>query len=882
MMNFDELLLRVNNLYSADGKGEKNSLNMSMTLGIVVDTDDPLEQMRLRVFCPSLNDNPKKLHHLPWAIYISPFAGSINSSSYTRGYDSSNCTSEGATQYGFMAPLEQGAHVLIGCVDGDPRRRFYLGAAYEHQEMHGTLTGRWKWSDGAIDGPLTSTDSPLEPLHTNLLKAFKDNTSREWRTRAADYQPVAVREDIGEVPNNNKKTYLDQQNDKMTEAEPDAWVKPYVGAHGYDWSGQKALGSFMNSRVYGLSTPGMHTFFMDDRAFNSRIKFRTTAGHQIIMDDTNERIYINTSEGNSWIEMDKSGNIDVYSERRISFHAKKDINFTTDETFRVKAKKGIHLYAGDNDKQEDLPNPPEDGEIRIQSESDMHIISSKNIRQLSILDNLIETGGKKCESIGDSLFLQVQNEINILTNTGDYNLTVSNNLNEMVRGDAKKFAAGQMQMSSTGNAEIFSFDGKMDVGSQLNMNVKSMSQDVSLESVGANSGKTGGVFIKSPESQYGISSDGITAATNKSIKQKAAETIQMANAVETNQDYPQPPEDVGPCDAGSQLPIDGRSGADLAARAAYNAGFRGDALVTAVAIAGAESSYNPGAVGDVSLQNNKWGPSVGLWQNRTLKNPQEWTGVDRKRDIDQVGGSNNVQNNANLAYDISNGGTNFRPWSTFTDGAYKKYLTEARNAVEQICNPPPAPNTINSTPEAFQAVFEASDIKSIIEECILGDALDSGNIFKMDMNAINLKSITDIGIKGALSSTNLFEGFYTKINELAIAHDIFAFLTQATFALQATAGPFVSAAYFVAEAASFINTVIDIIGQGPDIGAIAASLLGDLGLDILADDICSYAIPHFDPAPQLIFFSGNFDTFEGTNIGMPGSSGSIPDIEIGD
>lgn len=880
MMNYDDLLVRINNLYSADGTGEKSKTFYGLTLGVVVDTDDPLQQNRVRVFCPALNDNPKKLHHLPWALYVTPFGGSINNSSFTRGYDPGNCTSSGAVQYGWWGPVEQGAHVLVGCVDGDARRRFFVGCVYEHQETHGVLTGRWKWGEGGVpDGPLTSTNSPLEPLHTNLLKAFKDNTSREWRTRAAEYQVAAVREDIGETPNNNKKTYLDQQYDKISEAEPDDWVKPILGAHGYDWSGNKALGSFMNSRVYGFSSPGQHSFLMDDRAFNSRMKLRTTAGHQIILDDTNERIYINTAEGNSWIELDKSGNIDVYSERRISFHAKKDINFTTDETFRVKAKKGIHLYAGDNKDQENLPNPPEDGEIRIQSEADMHIISKKNLRQLTFIDNLVETGGKKCESIGDSLFQQVQNEINILTNTGDYNLTVSKDLNEMVRGDAKKFAAGQMQMSSTGNAEIFSFDGKMDVGSQLTMNLKSMSQDVAVEALGANSGKTGGVFIKSPESQHSVTSSGITAATNKSIKQKAAENIEMQNAVETKQDYPQPPQDTGPCDIGGQVPTDGYTGADLAARAAYNAGFRGDSLVTAVAIAGAESSYNPGAVGDVGLQNSKWGPSVGMWQNRTLKNPEQWSGVDRKRDINQIGGSGNLQNNANIAYDISKNGTNFRPWSTFTDGAYKKYLDGAKTAVDNMCNPnpAPAPNTIASTPEAFQEVFAVSDIKSIIEECILGDILSTGNIFKMDGSAINMQSITDIALKGALSSTNMFEGLYTKINDLAIAHDIFAFLTQTTFLLQSTAGPYVAAAQFVAQAAAFLDTVIDIIGNGPDFGAIAATLLSDLGLNISVEDICSYALPHFDPEPQLIFFDGNFDAFEGTNIGTPGSSGSVPE-----
>ena len=69
-----EIFNDLTQLYSGDADGEKSDKTpIGMTLGVVVDTDDPLQMGRLRVFCPALNDNPKKLQHLPWAIYISPF-----------------------------------------------------------------------------------------------------------------------------------------------------------------------------------------------------------------------------------------------------------------------------------------------------------------------------------------------------------------------------------------------------------------------------------------------------------------------------------------------------------------------------------------------------------------------------------------------------------------------------------------------------------------------------------------------------------------------------------------------------------------------------------------------------------------------------------------
>lgn len=867
MISQTDLLKLINNLYSKDGEGDDTNRYNGVTMGIVVDTDDPLQEGRLRVFCPALNDNPKKIHHLPWASQVTPFGGSINSSSFTRGNDPSNCTTSGATQYGFWGTPEQGAHVIVGCVDGDIRRRFYIGSVFDHQETHGVLTGRYKWGDGgSVDGPLSSTNSPIEPMYTNFKKGFVDNTSHEWKTRAADYQVSAVREDVGQIPNSKKTTYLDQQYDKISENEEDSWVKPYLGAQGYDWSGHKGLGSFMANRGYGFSSPGMHSVHMDDRAFNSRLKLRTGAGHQIIMDDTNERIYISTYEGNNYIEMDVSGNIDVYSKRRISFHAEKDINFTTDETFRVSAKKGIHMYAGFNETQPNLDSVPADGQIRIQAEDDIHVITKKNYRHLSFEDTLIEIGGKLCQSIGESMYLQVQDEINIVTNTGDYNLTVSGDLNEIVNGDTNKFALGTMKMASDGDAQIHSFDGKMDVGAQRTINVKSMSQDVTMEAVGANSGATGGVFMKSPESQHGVSSSGITAATNKTIKHKAAENIEQQAAQPTPQDYPIPPQNIGDCPIGDEpLPTEGYSGSDLAARLAYNAGFRGDGLVTAVAIAGGESSYNPGAVGDTTLANEKWGPSVGLWQIRTLNDPSAYSGVDRRRDINEIGGSQNAQNNAEVAYALSNGGTKFRDWSVYTSGAYNQYMDRARSSVLQMCNP---------TPQAmFAQMFSASfgPPSSLIDSCLPNIIPSLGSSIIMSATGLNLQSMLDINMKGLGTglSTSMFTSLVPKINELAFGQDLLALATSTAFAAMAAAGAIggviAAAAAFAADIGALLSILdLDIGDLIPTIGAIFPLPNLDLNFDL--GDVCSLAIPFFEPDADLIFRMANFDLVGGTII----------------
>lgn len=101
-----------------------------------------------------------------------------------------------------------------------------------------------------------------------------------------------------------------------------------------------------------------------------------------------------------------------------------------------------------------------------------------------------------------------------------------------------------------------------------------------------------------------------------------------------------------------------------AVNAARQAGFTGTSLITIVAIAGAESGWNSQAIGDQ-------GSSYGLTQVHLPAHPQ-YTAAQM---LDPV------QNMA-AAYEISGGGQNWQPWTTFNTGAYQQYLPESQQTVE--------------------------------------------------------------------------------------------------------------------------------------------------------------------------------------------------------
>jgi hypothetical protein len=108
---------------------------------------------------------------------------------------------------------------------------------------------------------------------------------------------------------------------------------------------------------------------------------------------------------------------------------------------------------------------------------------------------------------------------------------------------------------------------------------------------------------------------------------------------------------------------------------ARQARFRGDSLVTIVAVALGESGGDPDNDGDENLVNATYGPSKGVAQIRSL-----WAdrGTGRPRDADRL---DDPLFNLQAAYAISSGGTNFRPWTVFTSGAYRTYLARAWRAV---------------------------------------------------------------------------------------------------------------------------------------------------------------------------------------------------------
>jgi hypothetical protein len=128
-----------------------------------------------------------------------------------------------------------------------------------------------------------------------------------------------------------------------------------------------------SSRIFGINTPGSlsndpfdkkmvgaskspfkvtplggHSFTMDDgdeQGLNNLVRLRSRSGHQILLHDTDDLIYIGNAKGTAWVELTADGKIDIFASDSVSVHSKADFNFVADRDINFEAKRNINYKA---------------------------------------------------------------------------------------------------------------------------------------------------------------------------------------------------------------------------------------------------------------------------------------------------------------------------------------------------------------------------------------------------------------------------------------------------------------------------------------------------------------------------------------------------------
>lgn len=427
--------------------GEDN--NPGPFLGKVISHLDPyyMGSLEVEIQHKSGNQNARSGQIVPCK-YMSPFSGitSVDFTNENNDYDSTQ------KSYGFwFVPPDPGTTVIVFMIDGDPTKAYWIGCVPD-PNMNFMIPGYAassytedaeeervpvaEYNKKSVDVSSKDTTQLIKPFH----KFFQDALLAQGLLKD-DIRGITTSSARREVPSAvfgiSTPGPVDKQGPGGT-----------VGKFEHSVDGAKV------SRLGGSS------FVMDDGddkfirmtnasegppeyeaveqlgdgeiptgnqsiPHNELIRLRTRTGHQILLHNSEDLIYIGNARGTAWIELTSDGKIDIFAEDSISVRTKQDFNFYADRDFNIEVGRNFNLKVAE----------------RHQTEvgTDKILIVDAN--------NFIKVSGTHDETVSGATKINLESTLDI--NVGaQTNLTVGGGFDLNTSGDNKLTSGGNMEIAA--------------------------------------------------------------------------------------------------------------------------------------------------------------------------------------------------------------------------------------------------------------------------------------------------------------------------------------------------------------------------------------------------------------------------------------------------
>ena len=411
--------------------------------------------------------------------YMSPFYGVTPESAVGISPDDYNETQK---SYGmWMIPPDVGTRVMVIFVDSNPKDGYWIGCVMDEA------------ANFMVPG-IAATQKVVEDPEA-------DNAGNLGRVPVAEYNKKADKsgEDIGQISVNPTNAY------KPTHPLADVLIEQglvFDDSRGITTSSARRE---IPSMVFGISTPGPvdrrpgakqapigksewkipnafvsrlggSTFVMDDGddkwlrkttategppeyanledgetdgqpdlPHNELIRLRTRTGHQILLHNTEDLIYIGNARGTSWIELSSDGKIDIYAEDSISVHTKQDFNFYADRDFNIEVGRNFNLKVAERHQTEVGTDKIciVNGNVAIQIDGTKDETVTGAVAQSFEATWDVTTGDAVNITTGADLNLNVSGA-SVVSSSGDFTISAANtaidggniNFNSGIAGDA--------------------------------------------------------------------------------------------------------------------------------------------------------------------------------------------------------------------------------------------------------------------------------------------------------------------------------------------------------------------------------------------------------------------------------------------------------------
>ena len=158
--------------------------------------------------------------------------------------------------------------------------------------------------------------------------------------------------------------------------------------------------------------------------YNEYFRVRTRTGHQILLHNSEDLIYIGNARGTTWVEMTSNGKIDIFAQDSISINTQNDLN--------IRASRDINFECGRN-----MNFRTESGKWHAEIATDMEFF------------------------INNDALLTVGNDLDILVGANT-KFSTNTNFDLAVGGESKYSSTGDISIGSGGEVKIN--------GSKINLN----------------------------------------------------------------------------------------------------------------------------------------------------------------------------------------------------------------------------------------------------------------------------------------------------------------------------------------------------------------------------------------------------------------------------
>jgi hypothetical protein len=130
-----------------------------------------------------------------------------------------------------------------------------------------------------------------------------------------------------------------------------------------------------------------------DIPYNEYVRLRTRTGHQLLLHNSEDLIYIGNAKGTTWVELTSNGKIDIYAEDSISIHTENDLNIRADRDINLEAGRNINIKATADYSSESETDPDgyESGRIQLESKFNTNIIIGKDGKITTLKDFDLKT-----------------------------------------------------------------------------------------------------------------------------------------------------------------------------------------------------------------------------------------------------------------------------------------------------------------------------------------------------------------------------------------------------------------------------------------------------------------------------------------------------------